>query len=321
MAIYDRDYMRDEPASLGGTLRNLTAFHWIFWINIAVFVAQYVLRIGWIEDDGAGKPWGGLSLAGLSHGEVWTPFTHMFVHGSLGHVLFNMFGLWFAGRCAQNLYGPRHFTLIYVLSGLVGAALQLLVAGYFLKQNQALLMGASASVLGLLLACAVALPREELSIMLFFVIPIRVKLWNLAMFIVGLNMAFGALQLFGVVGKGDTVTAWFAHLGGALVGWYYARTLGYGGVPVEIGSGWSSANRSTRRPQMARAARRPVVEMDMEAVRRRNPRNDPVVDLMRDEVDPILDKISDHGMHSLTDDERRILERASRQISRDKPDA
>ncbi|HRJ11576.1 MAG TPA: hypothetical protein PLP58_23560, partial [Prosthecobacter sp.] len=62
-------------------------------------------------------------------------------------------------------------------------------------------------------------------------------------------------------------------------------------------------------------ARRPVIEMDMEAMRRKNPKNDPVVDLMRDEVDPILDKISAHGMHSLSEEERRTLERASRRIS------
>ena len=59
-----------------------------------------------------------------------------------------------------------------------------------------------------------------------------------------------------------------------------------------------------------------IVELDEEAIRRQNPRRDPVVDLMRDEVDPILDKITDQGMHSLTDEERRILSRASRQISR-----
>jgi hypothetical protein len=64
---------------------------------------------------------------------------------------------------------------------------------------------------------------------------------------------------------------------------------------------------------------RPVVEIDTDAVYRQNPRRDPIVDLMRDEVDPILDKISDHGLHSLTDDERRVLERASRKIARDKP--
>ena len=67
---------------------------------------------------------------------------------------------------------------------------------------------------------------------------------------------------------------------------------------------------------MARAVRQPVVDVDVEAVRRRNPTNDPVVDLIRDEVDPILDKISEQGMTSLTDDERKILERASRQMLR-----
>ncbi len=118
--------------------------------------------------------------------------------------------------------------------------------------------------------------------------------------------------------SGGAVTAYFAHLGGAAAGWYYARTLGYGGVPAGVDKDWLETRRR-RRPELARARRRPVLDVDLEAVRRQNPRNDPVVDLMRDEVDPILDKISDHGMHSLTDDERRILERASRQMSKKKP--
>ena len=54
----------------------------------------------------------------------------------------------------------------------------------------------------------------------------------------------------------------------------------------------------------------------MEAVRRENPTNNPLFDLMKDEVDPILDKINDFGMSSLTEAERRSLERASRRFSK-----
>ena len=69
---------------------------------------------------------------------------------------------------------------------------------------------------------------------------------------------------------------------------------------------------------MVRASqpRHPEVEVDMEAVLRENPGRDPLLDLMRDEVDPILDKINDYGMGSLTDDERRALQRASRRFTR-----
>jgi hypothetical protein len=58
------------------------------------------------------------------------------------------------------------------------------------------------------------------------------------------------------------------------------------------------------------------LEIDHEAARKRNPTGDPNIDVMQEEVDPILDKISEQGLHSLTEDERRTLERASRLISR-----
>ena len=68
------------------------------------------------------------------------------------------------------------------------------------------------------------------------------------------------------------------------------------------------ASRTRHRP--------PLVELDEEAIHRDNPRKDPVVDLMRHEVDPILDKINDFGFNSLTEEEKRTLERASRQMSK-----
>jgi hypothetical protein len=61
---------------------------------------------------------------------------------------------------------------------------------------------------------------------------------------------------------------------------------------------------------------RPLVEDDRETGRKQPPNKDSATDFMRDEVDPILDKISSQGLHSLTDDERRTLDRASRQMSR-----
>jgi hypothetical protein len=110
--------------------------------------------------------------------------------------------------------------------------------------------------------------------------------------------------------------AYLAHFGGAIAGWYYARMLGYGGLSANFelpGTTFKPA----RHPAMTSTRRRvPVVELDEEAIRRDNPRKDPVVDLMRHEVDPILDKINDFGFNSLTDEERRTLERASRQITK-----
>lgn len=319
MALYDRDYMREETPTFGERLRRISAFQWFFWTNIVVFIVQWGSAV---DVQGDFLPQGGVSIEALSRGEVWTPLTYMFVHGSVGHILLNMIMLWFAGKRVQDLYGSRHFVLIYTLSGLIGAALQIVLSTYIARQPDTYLIGASASILGLLLAYAVAMPEEEIYLLVMFVIPVRFRLWGLAKFMLIFNLVLGCLGLVHALpdwlSGGGAPVAYLAHFGGAIAGWYYARTLGYGGEPQQFDP-LNSTFKPIRRPAMAGSGTRrrmPVVELDEEAIKRDNPRKDPVVDLMRHEVDPILDKINDFGFNSLTEEEKRTLERASRQMTK-----
>lgn len=324
MPLDNRDYMREapRPEGPGGFISRMDAFQWVFSLNIAVFIIQWLFQIGWVTDPLSGQriiPMGGVSVDELSRGHVWTPFTYMFVHGSVGHILFNMIMLWFAGRRVHDLFGGRNFLLIFLMAGLAGAALEMTLGALFLQSTSITLIGASACCMGLLLAYAAAMPDEPLTLLLFFIVPVRVTMRGIARFLLLMNAALGVLTLLGVLpgwlsGGGGAVAYW-AHIGGALAGWYYARGLGYDGLTSAFIPRALAAPRPRRQPVGARA-RRPRVEVDMEAVRRQNPAKDPVVDLMRDEVDPILDKISAHGMHSLTEEERRTLERASRRIGK-----
>lgn len=322
MPLDNRDYMREEyrPSSGGsGMLSRMDAFQWIFTLNIAVFIIQWLFQIGWVTDPLSGRrimPMGGVSVDDLANGHIWTPFTYMFVHGSVGHILVNMLMLWFSGRRVYDLLGARNFLFIYLMAGLAGAALEMALGTLVLGSTSLYLIGASACCMGLIMALAAAMPHEQLTLLLFFIIPVRVTLRGLARFLLILNVALGLLAIFQILpdwlSSGGAVAYW-AHVGGAIAGWYYARGLGYDGMasiftaPVRV----RRPEHRTIRSQM----RRPTVELDMEAVRKQNSEN-PVTDLMRDEVDPILDKISAHGLHSLTDDERRTLERASRRISK-----
>lgn len=323
MSLYDRDYMRAGPAPFGERVRGMNAFHVVVFLNIAVFVFQWLFEIGWQTDPLTGEnvmPLGGVSLHELAQWHAWTLFTYMFVHGSLGHLLLNMLLLWFAGKRVQQIYGPRRFLQIYFFSGIVGAAVEMLVVAYAYGNTTTSLIGASAACFGLLTAFAVAMPHEEMTILLAYVIPVSGRLWVITSILVGVNLLLGILALSNALPawlSGDMSVAYFAHLGGAAAGWYFARTLGYDGTPAAQRFRRSDPHgMRRRRPELARARRQPVVDVDVEAARRQNPTNDPVVDIMRDEVDPILEKITDHGIHSLTDAERRILERASRQIVR-----
>lgn len=320
MSIYDRDYMRSGPPPFGQWLRTRSALQWLMALNALVFVLQWGFELGWVRDaltQARVHPAGGVNVDALTDGKLWTPFTHLFVHAGWWPFLGNMVLLWFAGSRVQALLDGRSLVLIYFLGGLVGAAVQMAVGAYALEGQVPLLMGAAAPVMGLLLTYAVAMPDEEVPLL---VISQRAFAWLL----MSVNTAVAVLVLTRHLPEWLQLTDsnCFAHLGGGLAGWYYARSLGYGRASVRIAKPERRERElgSTlrRRPQMARTrpARRPDVDVDLEAVHRENPQNDPLVDLMKDEIDPILDKINDHGIGSLTEDERRTLERASRRFGR-----
>ncbi len=322
MALYDRDYMREgSPRSVSGMVRGLTAFQVILGINFAVFIMQFVFETGWVRHPRTGElfmPLGGVSVDELTRGNVWTLFTYMFVHGSVVHFVLNMMLLWFAGRGVQQLFGSRHFALIYLFSGIIGASLEMAVNGFVLGDTATPLVGASASVFGLLMALAVVLPEEKITAFIYFIIPVQLRLWTLAKGLFIIQLVFGlAGVLFHILPEGMKI-AYFAHLGGAALGWFYARSLGYGGRPLTYASQWQPAQfQQQRKPAMARSRVRPLTELEIDTVPLAAQRpQDPVAALMEEVVNPLLDKISLHGKDSLSKDEQRTLEQASRELER-----
>ena len=188
--LHDRDYMRDP--------RDARRFRWqeVLWpdavtllviVNVVVFLAQHVFLIGaeraFVDGEPGVKPWGGLSIPALAEGRVWTVFTHMFVHGGLLHLLGNCLLIFFAGRAVQSLLGPRNFLLIYFMSGVIGAALEL--ATGWISGVPVEIIGASGCGSGVFVALAVMLPQEVVTALVYFVIPVRIKLWNLARIMLG----------------------------------------------------------------------------------------------------------------------------------------
>jgi len=329
MPLYDRDYMRDLPPrrrTARSWLPQWTALHWIVAVNVAVFFVQHVLGAGWAPDatvfNTRGFPRGGASLDALRDGRVWTIVTSLFVHQGPVHLVVNLVAIWLAGSRVLSLLGSRAFLQIYFVSGLVGLALQLAVAYFFMGRTDFTIIGASACALGLVLAFAALMPHESVTTMLYFIVPVNITMRHLGMVIGGLNATLGVTGLVWHDAPWAG-SACFAHLGGAVAGWYYVRLLGYGGQPMTYEQLWKQQPVSrprTQRREVARVRRsRAAPDADLEAGLRRQQgpgRVSPVVE----EIDPILDKISTHGIGSLTDQERRQLEAASREIAgKDKP--
>ena len=138
--------------------------------------------------------------------------THMFMHWTIMHIFFNMFGLFLFGRVLESVIGSKKFFILYILSGLGAAFLQLGV--FSLRYDPATsvlapMMGASGAIFGILAAFAVMFPNVEL-MLIFLPIPIKAKYFI---------PIYAAIELFMGIGNfsGDNI-AHFAHLGGAIVG-------------------------------------------------------------------------------------------------------
>ncbi len=139
---------------------------------------------------------------------VWQLLTYGFLHDlrGLGHIGFNMFGLWMFGRDLERMMGPRRF-LTYYLTCVIGAGIvQVIVAAT--QGGIYPTVGASGGVFGILLAFAMAFPNRVI-VMLFPPIPMKAKYFVLF---------YGLLELYlGLSGRAPGV-ANFAHLGGMLFG-------------------------------------------------------------------------------------------------------
>jgi membrane associated rhomboid family serine protease len=173
-------------------------------INVAVFfLDQFLLG-------GALGRWFALWPLG-SNFMPWQVATYAFLHGSFGHLFFNMLGLWMFGAELERIWGPRRFIQFYTASVLAAAGMQLLVN--VLLGSMAPTVGASGGLFGLLLAYGMMFPNRTI-MPLFPPIPMKARTFV---------MVYGGLELvFGVTGTQSGV-AHFAHLGGMLGGYLMMR--------------------------------------------------------------------------------------------------
>jgi len=133
--------------------------------------------------------------------------THMFLHGGFGHIFMNMFGLVMFGRVLEQVLGEKKFFILYFVSGLSAAALQLAI--YYFQGTPAIMVGASGAVLGVVAGFALLFPNMEL-MLIFIPVPIKAKY---------LIPGYMVIELFlGVANFSVDNIAHFAHIGGAIAG-------------------------------------------------------------------------------------------------------
>jgi membrane associated rhomboid family serine protease len=165
-------------------------------INVAVFIGQSLMGL---------TSYLALYPLGTPYFSSYQMLTHMFTHGGLGHIFFNMFALWMFGRTLENVWGGKRFLAFYMMCGIGAAVLHLIVE--YVSGGGSPAVGASGAVMGIFVAFALLFPNTELYLM-FIPIPIKAKWAMLGLIVFDL---FGGLQ-------GTDNIAHFAHLGGALTG-------------------------------------------------------------------------------------------------------
>lgn len=274
-------------------------------INVAVFVLQTILQVWRPVAHKELFTWFALSQGGLAHGFVWQLVTYQFMHGNPLHLLVNMLLVYFFGRALEDALGSKALLKLYFMSGIVGGLLQIVyqvIMHKLVGWPDAPVVGASACGLGLLAAYASLFPHREITLLLFFFIPVSLRARTLLWISLGLAL-FGMIAPIGNVAEA-------AHFGGILTGLFYIHW-------IVQGPGWPSLARfkPASRPRVLVSA--PLPKRSFWQRSKPSEVEDlPPAEFITREVDPILDKISANGIQSLTERERRILEAARAKMAK-----
>ena len=244
-------------------------------VNFGIFLLQTIART-----EGMFFPLFGL-VPKLVWSEfmLWQPFTYLFFHGGIWHVLINMFVLWMFGSELERLWGKEHFLKFYFVTG-VGAGLVTMIFGL---NSMTPIVGASGAVYGVLLAYGLTYPNR--TVYLYGIIPIK-SLW----FVIGIGV-IAFMSSFDNVSQISHLT----HLSGMVIGYLMLKR------PLRFNDLWFTIRKRTLEYKIKHEEKKVTQHQEIER-----------------EIDSILDKINREGFDSLTSEEHDRLYKGSQSLSRTK---
>ena len=244
-------------------------------VNFGIFLLQTVART-----EGLFFPLFGL-VPKLVWSEfmIWQPFTYLFFHGGIWHLLINMFVLWMFGSELERLWGKEHFLKFYFVTG-VGAGLVTMIFGL---NSMTPIVGASGAVYGVLLAYGLTYPNR--TVYLYGIIPIK-SLW----FVIGIGV-IAFMSSFDNISQISHLT----HLSGMVIGYLMLKR------PVRFNDLWFTIRKRTLEYKIKHEEKKVTQHQAIER-----------------EIDRILDKINREGFDSLTEEEHDRLYKGSQSLSRTK---
>ncbi len=276
-----------------------SVLHKLIYINVGVFLALHIGVILMVltnqinRDQSISEILEFLAvpsdLLSLSR-RPWTVFTYMFTHGYLWHIVFNLLVLYWFGRFFIEEFGVKKILGVYILGGLAGA---LLFVGFYNifpffeeVREQSIATGASASVMAIVIAVATMVPNRQMHLILIG--PVRIIYVALILFITSTVLDFT-----------DNTGGKIAHIGGAVIGFIFANYFRKG---HDMTRGFDKFMDSflglfKRRKNMKVTYKRPADDYQYNKQKAEE----------QEEIDTILDKISQGGYDSLTKKEKEKL--------------
>jgi membrane associated rhomboid family serine protease len=232
--------------------------------------------------------------------QPWSIVTYSFFHGDIRHIIMNMLILYFSGRIFLNLFSNERFIAVYFLGVIFGGLLFLMsynLLPSLMVSNTPGLIGASAGVTAILIFVCSYIPNREIRIFSF-----NIKLWY-----IGAALVLKDLIL---LPYGDNTGGRLAHLGGAVLGYLYARQLLKGN---DIGAGFTKLLDSIANLFMRKEKKSPLKTVYKNKATGSKSKAAYDKQARQRKIDDILDKISKSGYESLSKTEKDFLFKAGKE--------
>lgn len=228
----------------------------------------------------------------------WTLFTYMFSHYGVMHILGNMLFLYFGGKLFEQLLGERKLLYTYLVGGIVGAFIQLFANAFipYFQAHQAGLIGASASVMAVIVAIGAYRPNYE--VRLFGILPLKL-MYIVLFFVISDLLSLASLDSVGHL----------AHLGGALIGFLSIRNIHSPQNFMNKIEIWGDRLLVKTKQVFQKKPKFKVYKNHKTQNTRSQSDEDFLAEKKRNQekTDAILDKISKHGYDALTKAEKEFL--------------
>jgi len=272
------------------------ALQLIFW-NIGVFLIAILFFYQFKSGQFLFPNWLALSSdPSVSLSRPWTFLTYAFFHDGIGHLFFNMMVLHFCSQLFLTFFTTKQFMGLYVLSAIFSGIV--FVLSYYFLQYTSMIVGASAAIYAILVAATTYQPLMQVQLFLFG----NVKLW----YITAVVLLLDVLQ-FRVENMGGHIS----HLAGALFGFVYIKLLVSGVDLSKLVSGVVDFFGSL----FHKRTKTPFKKVHVNYARKEAPKTVSRIvtkDKTQQQIDEILDKISQSGYDCLTKEEKEFLFKAGK---------